>query len=344
MELDQIVKKLKSELKEVSGKRVLVLSGIMLFAVSIVFCSVFISTRESVANTPFQPASFKDIMKDKGQNIGALYKDSYAEVSKRDKDLAYLLLREKFKGKNVAFTLYKVKLGENFWGIAKDHGVNIDTIIAANPDMNDLKSYSNQQVIIPSKRGVIHEVNENGENAATLANVYKVDKAEIEKNNDLFLGMMNRGDLIFIPDAKPVFISENLKKLFAKRNMFRSPLSGKYTSLTGVRIHPVTGDKTVHQGVDIKADMGSWVGASADGTVIFAGWAGNLGYAVKIKHKDGYMSVYGHLSKIFVHEGQKVFAGKLVAKTGNSGRTTGPHLHFAIYKDGSLQDPLKFLW
>ena len=342
--LNELKGKLAGSIKTVSFKRVLVLSGFVAFAIAIVFASVFFNTGESMAYAPLKSETFTEMMKDKGQNIEAVYKDSYAGLSKRDKDLAYIYLKEKFRGKDVSFTMYKVKTGENFWGIAKEFHINIDTIIGANPEFEDLRAFLNKQVVILSKKGVIHEVMSGSENIKQLAEVYKVSEESIKKNNKLFFDTPAKGDLLFIPDTRPVFISDNLKSLFAKRNMFRSPLAGRYTSLVGIRIHPVTGEKSVHQGVDIRADMGSWVGASADGKVIFAGWGGNLGYCVKIAHKEGYMTIYGHLSKIFVHPGQNVFAGKLIAKTGNSGRTTGPHLHFALYKNGTLQDPLKYLW
>jgi murein DD-endopeptidase MepM/ murein hydrolase activator NlpD len=342
--MQALIEKLKESLKKVSFKRVFILSGFMLFAIAIVFASIFLSTSESIAYSPVKPQTFKEIIKDKKQNIEAVYKDSYLELSKRDKDLAYIYLKKKFKGKNVTCTLYKVQPGENFWGVAKKYNVNIDTIIGANPELEDLKATLNKQIIIPSAKGVIHEVTAGMESIKQLAEIYKVTEADIKNNNNLFWNSTVKGDLLFIPEAKPVFIGEYLKTLYEKRKMFRSPLAGRYTSLMGYRIHPVTGERALHQGVDIKAEMGSWVGASADGKVIFAGWGGNLGYAVKIAHKEGYMTVYGHLSKILVHEGQNVFAGKLIAKSGNSGRVTGPHLHFALYKDGKLQDPLKYLW
>jgi murein DD-endopeptidase MepM/ murein hydrolase activator NlpD len=342
--IKEIKVKLEESIKSVSFKRVLILAGFVAFASVIVFASVFFNTGESIAYAPVKPETFVEIMKDKGQNIEAVYKDSYAGLSKRDKDLAYIYLKDKFRGIDVSYTMYRVKTGENFWGIAKQYNINIDTIIGANPEFEDLRAFLNKQVVILSKKGVIHEVMSGNENIKQLSEIYKVNEEEIKKHNKLFFGTLAKGDLLFIPDTRPVFINDNLKSLFAKRNMFRSPLAGRYTSLVGIRVHPVTGEKSVHQGVDIRADMGSWVGSSADGKVIFAGWGGNLGYCVKIAHKEGYMTVYGHLSKIFVHPGQNVFAGKLIAKTGNSGRTTGPHLHFALYKNGSLQDPLKYLW
>jgi murein DD-endopeptidase MepM/ murein hydrolase activator NlpD len=342
--ISKAVARLKDDVKTVSYKRILVLSGFIAFAAAIIFASIFISTGETNAYSSIKPQGFNDILKDKKQNLGDLYKDSFTEISKRDMDLAFIYMREKFKGKNVAYFIYHVQHGENLWTAAKKFHININTIVGANPQLDSLAAVYDQQLIIMSKRGVVHEVRDSKENLQMLADVYNVDRETILKENNIPFGMLKQGDLLFIPDAKPVFISENLKKLYAKRSMFRSPLAGKYTSLFGMRVHPVTGEVALHQGVDIRAAMGSWVGASADGRVTFAGWDGNIGYCIKVEHKDGYVTIYGHLSKILVHVGQHVFAGKLIAKSGNSGRTTGPHLHFAIFKDGKFQDPLKYLW
>ena len=157
-------------------------------------------------------------------------------------------------------------------------------------------------------------------------------------------GKIEVGDVLFMRGAKPVYMSENLRDLFYKRKLFRSPISGVYTSLFGKRVHPILGEKLFHDGVDIRAKIGTWVGAAADGKVVFAGWSGGWGHCVKIRHDNGFESLYAHLSRINVKHGETVKAGKLIAKTGKSGRATGPHLHFGIYKNGKPEDPLKYIW
>ena len=308
------------------------------------FLTVLVNARDSMALSSLRSETLTNLLKEKGQNLNALYNDRFGDVCKRDKELGYIYLRQKIKAHDTGFILYTVTDGENFWKIAKKFRINIDTIIGANPELDNLKAHDGQQIIIPSKRGVVHAVRDRDENLDLLAQLYKVKKEDIVKANGLLTGNISVGDLVFIPAAKPVYMSDNLKKLFASRSMFRSPLSGVYTSLFGPRIHPVTGEEAFHAGVDIRADIGTWVGAAADGVVVFTGWENNLGYCVKIKHRDGYETLYGHLSKIYVRMYQKVFAGKLIAKTGNSGRTTGPHLHFGVYKDGRAINPMAFLW
>ena len=332
------------DIKNISFKRLVILSGLGLFMAGVAFVTILVNAAESEAYSPFKAGNMASLLQEKTQNIDAIFQDKYSEVSKRDKELAYIYLRKKLKTDKVCFTLRKVELGENFWGIAKEYGINIDTIIGANPELEDLKARIGQEIIVLSKRGVIHEVRDRDETITLLTQLYGISEDVILSSNNMKSGRIRIGDILFIPDVKPVYMSENLKNLFNKRRMFRSPISGVYTSVFGYRIHPITGKKEFHGAVDIRAKIGTWVGAAADGKVIYTGWQGNLGYCVKIKHKNGYATLYAHLSKIYVKPGQKVFAGKLIAKTGNSGRTTGPHIHFAIYKNGRAQNPLKYLW
>ncbi len=342
--IEKAVQQLKEQSKSICPKRVAVLIGLFLFMSSIVIASIFVNATQSVAHIPPKLDIFEDILKSKGQNLEALDDDKFAEICSRDKELAFYFLRKNLLAKDVQVTLYKVKQGENFWGIAKKFEVNIDTIIGANPELKNLLARLDHEIIVPSKRGVIHQVTDRAETIEVLAELYKTTVDSIREANNLKAGKLQYGNVIFIPGAKPVYMHEDLKNLYSKRSMFRSPLSGTYTSLFGTRTHPVTGEKHGHNAVDIRAKIGTWVGASADGTVTYAGWLGNLGYTIKIRHKDGYETLYGHLSKMYVKPGDKVFSGKLIAKSGNSGRTTGPHIHFALFKNGRAIDPMKYLW
>ena len=94
-----------------------------------------------------------------------------------------------------------------------------------------------------------------------------------------------------------------------------------------------------HSGVDIACRMRTKVFAARDGKVIFAGYKGGYGRLVIVKHEHGYHTYYGHLSKTIVKPGQKVPRGKLIALSGNTGRTTGPHLHFEVRKRGRPVNP-----
>ncbi len=121
------------------------------------------------------------------------------------------------------------------------------------------------------------------------------------------------------------------------------PVYGKITSHIGWRKNPFGGGYEFHSGIDIAAPYGSKVLATADGVVVFAGWYGDYGKTVIIRHPSGYLTLYAHLSQIDVKEGQKVKAGDVVGRVGSTGRSTGPHLHYEVIRDNKPIDPYKFL-
>lgn len=118
--------------------------------------------------------------------------------------------------------------------------------------------------------------------------------------------------------------------------------SGRITSKFGNRNHPVLKSVKFHRGVDIAVSLGTPVYAGIRGIVTFAGKRGNYGNLVEIEGSDGIKVRYAHLSKIDVVAGQRVSAGEKVAETGNTGMSTGPHLHYEIIVDESPVNPLNF--
>ena len=122
------------------------------------------------------------------------------------------------------------------------------------------------------------------------------------------------------------------------------PISGgRLSSGFGGRKAPVKGASTNHKGIDWATPIGTAVMASSGGTVSTAGWQRGYGYVVYINHPDGKQTRYGHLSKILVSTGQKVTQGQKIALSGNTGRTSGPHVHFEIRIDGKAVNPLNYL-
>jgi len=110
----------------------------------------------------------------------------------------------------------------------------------------------------------------------------------------------------------------------------------RISSGIGWRINPITHKRQWHNGLDLATPTGSRVHASGDGVIHFAGWWGGFGNLVVINHGGGYFTLYGHLSKPLVRPGDRVSAGDVVALSGNTGRSTGAHLHFEArwWKDG----------
>jgi len=118
------------------------------------------------------------------------------------------------------------------------------------------------------------------------------------------------------------------------------PVSGRITSRFGYRVHPINGAHSLHTGVDIACPVGTPVHASAAGEVILAGWMGAYGNAVVIDHGGGVSTLYGHNSSLLVGVGDQVEKGQVIARSGSTGYSTGPHVHFERRKDGRPVNPL----
>ena len=127
-------------------------------------------------------------------------------------------------------------------------------------------------------------------------------------------------------------------------SMIRPVSGGKTTSGFGRRIAPTKGASSYHDGIDIGVPVGTNVKAVLDGTVqVSTSSNGGYGGYVELRHKDGLVTFYGHLSKELVRKGQRVKQGDVIAKSGNSGTSTGAHLHFGVHKNGKPVDPENYL-
>jgi murein DD-endopeptidase MepM/ murein hydrolase activator NlpD len=121
------------------------------------------------------------------------------------------------------------------------------------------------------------------------------------------------------------------------------PAKGRISSTFGSRSDPFNNAQKLHKGLDIAADEGSDIVASADGVVVLAEYYGSYGNTVIINHGHGISTLYAHTSRILVKEGKKVKKGDLIAKVGSTGRSTGAHLHFEVRINDVQVDPMKYL-
>lgn len=121
------------------------------------------------------------------------------------------------------------------------------------------------------------------------------------------------------------------------------PVDGDITSYYGRREHPKTGEKDFHAGFDISASPGNPVRATADGIVSFSGWGGGSGNLIVLEHGFGFSTFYAHNKMNIVKVGQKVRRGDVIAYVGSTGNSTGPHVHYEIWKDGRSVNPDKYI-
>jgi murein DD-endopeptidase MepM/ murein hydrolase activator NlpD len=112
----------------------------------------------------------------------------------------------------------------------------------------------------------------------------------------------------------------------------------------GMRLHPILNIVRKHEGIDIENEIGTPIYAAAEGTIEFTGHEGGYGLTLEINHGFSLKTRYGHLSRILVHEGQRVKRGELVARCGNSGLSNAPHLHYEVRVNGVAQNPIDYFF
>jgi murein DD-endopeptidase MepM/ murein hydrolase activator NlpD len=118
------------------------------------------------------------------------------------------------------------------------------------------------------------------------------------------------------------------------------PVAGRITSGFGLRVHPILRFARFHRGIDFGAGHGAPIVAAADGRVTAAGWAGGYGRQVRLAHAGGIATSYSHMSRLVVEPGSLVRQGQLIGYVGSSGLSTGPHLHYEVYRNGAAVNPL----
>ena len=129
----------------------------------------------------------------------------------------------------------------------------------------------------------------------------------------------------------------------AKINTFAWPVSGIITSNYGMRVHPISKNLSMHNGIDIAANKGTKIISAYDGVVMAAGYSNSYGYYIIISHNENVKTLYAHCDSIYAKEGQSVKRGETIAFVGSTGRSTGPHLHFEIRIGNQRIDPIWLL-
>ncbi len=211
--------------------------------------------------------------------------------------------------------------------------VSVKTIVWAN-DIQSGKISPGQVLVILPITGVRHTV-EKGETLATIAKKYKGDADEIYQYNDLISEKLTVGDVLIVPDGEPLAAPVSSIRSSGRT----SPLRGAGgPRMDGYYTWPVLGGlltQGLHgfDAVDIGASVGTPVLASAGGVVIVArntGWNGGYGSYVVIQHGNGTQTLYAHASAVLVSTGDIVTMGQTIGLVGQTGKATGPHLHFEV--------------
>jgi murein DD-endopeptidase MepM/ murein hydrolase activator NlpD len=239
--------------------------------------------------------------------------------------------------KTLSTTVYTVRKGDSVSGIAQKHSLAIDTVLSWNAIKDAYLVVPGRVLTLPNADGLRYTVR-HGDTLEGIAKRSGIPLASILDWNDLGTSVITVGQVLFLPGAR--MPAADIAR--ALGTLFIWPVKGTLTSRFGMRTGPVDGIDRFHYGVDLKADTGTSVLAAAAGTVADAGYNGTYGKYLIIRH-SGFQTLYGHLSRFTVAAGESVAQGRKIGEVGSTGVSTGPHLHFGVFRGGEPVDPLRYL-
>lgn len=268
----------------------------------------------------------------------------------------------------VPATVYVVQPGDNLWTVAtSSEEIAMSDIIRYNPNMNYELIHPNDEIIIKPDDYYL-DVRVSLESTAFEPVEYRTEyiqddslyasqrvvvKPGVEgvKRVTYDITMLNgyAEDVVVAQETELIAPVKAVVRVGTKRTLVRTSNSnfgvtvGRLSSNFGNRTHPITGVRTFHAGIDIAAPTGTSVYAYADGTVIAAGWHNSYGKYIMISHGAGLVTVYMHLSSFAVDNGDKIRVGAKIGNVGNTGFSTGPHLHFEVRVNGSAKSPWAYI-
>lgn len=229
---------------------------------------------------------------------------------------------------------YRVRQGDMIGTLAESYGLNQDTLLSFNDIRNSRLLQIGQYLKIPNQDGVLYTIKK-GDTLLSIAEEYEVeDTAIIEVNNILENGLQ-QGTSIFIPGARLSQI--DVQEI--NGDLFKWPVRGWISSPYGYRASPFTGIRQFHSGIDIATNQGTPVRAAMAGRVSAVGYDTTWGNYIAITHHSGYRTFYAHLSVIRVRNGAYVRVNDRIGDIGSTGLSTGPHLHFTVFKNGVTVNP-----
>jgi murein DD-endopeptidase MepM/ murein hydrolase activator NlpD len=172
---------------------------------------------------------------------------------------------------------------------------------------------------------------------------WKLDYGGVIEDDTDQVSMEENGDGTPVEKEENSSAETGTQSSTVNNNTMIVPVSGVLGSKYGDRIHPIKGTEKFHNGIDIKANSGTPIKAALDGEVIEASFEATYGNFVEMKHPGGLMTIYAHCESLIAKRGQMVKKGEIIAKVGSTGDSTGPHLHFEVWKNGSPVDPLGYI-
>ncbi|MDR2478152.1 MAG: M23 family metallopeptidase [Treponema sp.] len=237
-----------------------------------------------------------------------------------------------------AWSSYQVQKGDSVSKIAAKFGISMDAVIASNDIRNARRLREGEVLRLPNIDGIPYTIKK-GDSLSKIAQSQGVPLEVILDANDIRSDDIRQGEVLFLPGAR--MAPEALK--LALGELFIYPVRSRVTSPFGWRISPITGERHYHAALDLAGATGTTVKAAMDGTVSTVGVNPTFGKFIILSHDGGYQTMYAHLSAASVRQGDRVSQGGKIGEVGATGLSTGPHLHFAVYKNGRAVNPLDLL-
>ncbi|MDR2304827.1 MAG: M23 family metallopeptidase [Treponema sp.] len=233
---------------------------------------------------------------------------------------------------------YKVRRGDSVSRIAAKYSLSMDAIIAGNSIRNARRLREGENLRIPNMDGIPYTIRK-GDTLEKVSKNMGVPLEAILDANDIQNDTIAAGTQLFIPGAK--MKKEDLH--LAMGDAFIYPVRGRLTSGYGWRNDPISGVRRYHAALDLAVPEGTTVKASMDGRISTVGYNPTYGRYIIVSHGSGFQTMYAHLSNVLVKQNAWVLQGAKIGESGNTGYSTGPHLHFAMYKNGRAVNPLDYL-
>ncbi|MDR1046430.1 MAG: M23 family metallopeptidase [Treponema sp.] len=237
-----------------------------------------------------------------------------------------------------SWSSYKVRRGDSVSRIAARYSLSMDAIIASNGISNARRLREGENLKIPNMDGIPYTLRKDD----TLEKISKnmgVPLEAILDANDIQTDIIAAGTQLFIPGAR--MKKEDLH--LAMGDAFIYPVRGRLTSGYGWRNDPISGVRRYHAALDMAVPEGTTVKAAMDGRIATVGYNATYGRYIIVSHGSGFQTMYAHLSSVLVKQNAWVLQGAKIGESGNTGYSTGPHLHFAVYKNGRAVNPLDYL-
>jgi murein DD-endopeptidase MepM/ murein hydrolase activator NlpD len=236
------------------------------------------------------------------------------------------------------WNFYTVRKGDSVSKIAARFGISMDAVIASNRIGNARRLQEGEKIRIPNMDGIPYTVRK-GDTLLSISSAQGIPLEAILDANDIQSEAISPETVLFLPGAH--MPPEDLRR--ALGDLFIYPIRGRLSSPFGWRRDPFTGERRYHAAVDLAANTGTPIKAAMDGRVSVVGLNSVYGKYVIISHSGGYQTMYAHMNTVSVRQGAYVNQGVKIGEVGSTGYSTGPHLHFAIYKNGRALNPLEFL-